>query len=314
VQLNHLLTHAEDSAVACQTQSEEIATELTAPLLGLGALAALLLGPIQAAALLNAQLGYDRDALVTTKALAYLNLARQQGILIKDCQVLQTLADVDTVLFDIDAIRRPDIDKAILGLRQHQVPYIYLLSPARASYATRLAERMGIDAVYRVVTPDDSAQILERLVTEGRRVCYVHMGHLDERLAGRAVVTVAVGDLAATVAAAQVVLLANDFTQLGCLLDLGRKFAAECRHSEQLTFWPGVISMASTLFLGTGLLASVLLNDLGVIVGAGQLDSLFAPTGPPKNQTDAPGYWRALVERFSAFNIKPSKQWLMVNN
>jgi hypothetical protein len=133
----------------------------------------------------------------------------------------------------------------------------------------------------------------------------VHTGRADERLYAHPVVTVAIGDLAATGAPAQVVLLANDFTQLTCLLDLSRKFAADCRRCEQLTFWPGAISMASTLFLGTGLLVSVLLNDLAVIVGAGPLaTTLVSPTDQPKSQTDAPGYWQVLAKQFSVFNSK----------
>jgi cation transport ATPase len=318
MQLDHLLTHAEASALACQTQSEEIATAITAPLLGLGVLATLLFNPIQAAALVNARLGYDRDALVTTKALAYLNVARQQGILIKDCQVLQALASVDTILFDIDTTRRPDIGEAIRGLRQQQVPNICLLSRVHANYASRLAARAGVDAVYPVATPADGAQVLERLWAEGRRVCYVHSAKLtDERLYAHAVVTVAVGDLGATGAPAQVVLLANDFTQISCLLDLGRKFAVDCRRCEQLTFWPGAVSMASTLFLGTGLLVSVLLNDLAVIVGADPLATArLALTEQPKSQTDVPGYWQALANQFPVFNSKVSvgkARWLRLS-
>lgn len=72
----------------------------TLPVLGLCAIALPTIGPIGAMAVMNSCFGFYMRVLAPIGMLNFLNLAFQQGILIKDGRVLDLLGEVDTIVFD----------------------------------------------------------------------------------------------------------------------------------------------------------------------------------------------------------------------
>lgn len=83
-----------------QLRAEALADRTVVPMLAVSALALPLLGPISAAAVLNAHFGYRVAVIAPIAILIYFRLMSQRGILVKDGQVLDSLSAVDTVVFD----------------------------------------------------------------------------------------------------------------------------------------------------------------------------------------------------------------------
>ncbi|WP_089719175.1 heavy metal translocating P-type ATPase [Candidatus Entotheonella palauensis] len=98
--IGDILRHTADFKTSIQSRGERLGDQMAAPFLGLGALAFPLVGPVGAGAVLLASFGYQMRLLAPLGMLNFLNLASQQGILIKDGRSLELLREVDTIVFD----------------------------------------------------------------------------------------------------------------------------------------------------------------------------------------------------------------------
>jgi len=99
-QIGEILSRTADFKMSIQLRGEEMADKLALPILVLAALALPILGPSGAVVVLNANVVYQVRILTPIGTLNFLNLASQNGILIKDGRVLELLNQVDTVVFD----------------------------------------------------------------------------------------------------------------------------------------------------------------------------------------------------------------------
>lgn len=90
---------------------------MVAPLLGLGALSWLTLGPWAAAAITGVGIGLVARIGGPMSMLSYMNVASRRGILIKDARALETFKTIDTIVFD---------KTGTLTLDQPQVRQIHL--------------------------------------------------------------------------------------------------------------------------------------------------------------------------------------------
>lgn len=95
-----ILTHTADFKSSVQSRGELYADRSALPTLGFASLALLTTGPVAAIAILNACFGFHLRVLAPVSMLSFLNLASQNGILIKDGRVLDLLTQVDTIVFD----------------------------------------------------------------------------------------------------------------------------------------------------------------------------------------------------------------------
>jgi Cu2+-exporting ATPase len=83
-----------------QSRGEELADKAVIPALGLSALAAGMVGPSGALAVINSDLGTGIRMAAPLGMLTSLTLCAQNGILVKDGRALELMRKVDTVLFD----------------------------------------------------------------------------------------------------------------------------------------------------------------------------------------------------------------------
>ncbi|MGB0849152.1 MAG: heavy metal translocating P-type ATPase [Thiolinea sp.] len=95
-----VLTQTADFKSSIQSRGERYADHSALPTLGIASLALITTGPVAATTILNACFGFHLRILAPAGMLNFLNLAAQQGILIKDGRVLDLLGEVDTVVFD----------------------------------------------------------------------------------------------------------------------------------------------------------------------------------------------------------------------
>ena len=115
-QISQMLMQTAEHKTDIQLRGERIADQTALPTLLLSAVTWPLLGIESALAVLQLGFGYTMRVIAPISTLNFLNIASQQGVLIKDGHALETLHSVDTVIFD---------KTGTLTLEQPQVCKIY---------------------------------------------------------------------------------------------------------------------------------------------------------------------------------------------
>jgi Cu2+-exporting ATPase len=100
MQIGKILEQTSEFKNSLQSQGEAIADRLAPFTLGLSALFLPLFGYAGAMTVLTNEFGYKMRLFAPTSMLTFLNLASQEGILIKDGRSLELLNQIDTVVFD----------------------------------------------------------------------------------------------------------------------------------------------------------------------------------------------------------------------
>ena len=125
--------------------------------------------------------------------------------------------------FAIEDPLRPDVERVVATLRQLGVSRIVLLTGDSEANARRVA-RLGFDAYHAEATPEEKAEIVERLTREGRRVAMVGDGLNDAPALSKASVGVSFqhgADLARE--SADVLVLREDLSALPDAIRLARR-------------------------------------------------------------------------------------------
>lgn len=98
--IGEILNKTASYQLALQSRGSEIAHRSALPVLALGGLTLVTLGPESALAILNSSFGVSVRVSAPVTMLNLLNIASYHAILLKDGRSLELLSDIDTVLFD----------------------------------------------------------------------------------------------------------------------------------------------------------------------------------------------------------------------
>lgn len=98
--IGHVLTQMNNFKGKWQLEGEKLENKTVLPTLILGGISFPILGPLGAAAIINAHFGYRMSVVSSIGILSYFRLMSQNGILIKDGRALELLSKVDTIVFD----------------------------------------------------------------------------------------------------------------------------------------------------------------------------------------------------------------------
>jgi Cu2+-exporting ATPase len=163
---------------------------------------------------------------------------------------------------------RPEAAAIVRELRARHVGAIHIISGDSEGTTRRLAEELGVDRYFANTLPEEKAAIIDRLQSEGRRVCYVGDGINDSIALRRAHVSVSLRG-ASTIATdvATVVLVDESLGRLGRLFDIAAEFERTLDQSLTSTVIPGLISMSGVLFLGWGIFTTIAINQVGFALG-----------------------------------------------
>jgi len=99
-QIGHILNNTLDFKSSVELKGQEIADKSALPTVALAILALPIAGKVAALAVLNACAGETIRLVAPIGLLNFLQMASDQGILIKDGRALELLNDVDTIVFD----------------------------------------------------------------------------------------------------------------------------------------------------------------------------------------------------------------------
>lgn len=255
------------------------AASMAAPVLGLGALAALLLDPVSALALMNSRLGYDVEKVAPLAWLTFLQQTAKAGILIKSPDVLPLLQQIDTIILNCPASAQADICLVIRNLRRHKINYVYVV--AQEQLLPRRLAQLGADDTFVMDSTHELAAKITQLQNTGRSVCYVGDGIEDSAAMRQATLGIAMysvttpagisSDTALADNQAQIIFIDSNLNCLPHLLHQARTFEEQLHTTFQLTYTPGLINLVSVLALQSGVLTSILLNNTGFMLALGQV-------------------------------------------
>lgn len=99
-QIATILQNVSRSRINFSSRMDNFADSMTAPILTLGGLAMLTMGPVSAAAIMSVGVGSLARVGVPLATLNYLNVAARHGLLIKDARSMELLKNVNTFVFD----------------------------------------------------------------------------------------------------------------------------------------------------------------------------------------------------------------------
>ena len=175
----------------------------------------------------------------------------------QDRGVSIVMVAIDTQLagvIELHATIRPEADEMIQALHKRGLRTC-IISGDHEHPTRQLAHELGIEQYFAETLPEDKAKIVERLQSEGRKVCFVGDGINDAIALQQAHVSISLGD--ASVAAtdtAQILLMDAEMGQLIQLLDLARKANANMRNTIILLAIPPILGVTGVLFFGFGLM------------------------------------------------------------
>lgn len=278
-QLEEWMKQTANGQTDWQSFGAHLADQMAIPMVGVGALAALALGPLGGITILNAKLGYDVSVLAPLALRRLLTMAYQEGILIKDPRVLEQVHQVDTVVFSLTTaapksgcpLGAPEAAAGLIpviqALHQRNLTVICLLTADLPHALPQWATDLGIKLVF-VTATEDKANVIERLRAAHHVVCYVGNGLTDAPVMQKADVAVSwCGGVDLAKDTAQVVFLDQRLNHLSQLFDLGHSFEASLRAAFLLTLTPGLLSVACAFLPNVGFAASILLENAGLLAG-----------------------------------------------
>jgi len=171
-------------------------------------------------------------------------------------------------IIELQATIRPETKKVIRQLQQRGLS-TYIISGDQQKPTQQLAQEVGIEHYFAETLPENKAKLIEQLQSKGKSVCFVGDGINDSIALKKANVSISLRG-ASTVATdtAQIVLMHNNLNQLIQAFDVAKDFDNNMQLNTLTTILPGVITLYGAFFLKFGVLSSVILNDMGVVIGA----------------------------------------------
>jgi Cu2+-exporting ATPase len=167
---------------------------------------------------------------------------------------------------ELRASVRPEVPEIIKGLRARGIKHIAIISGDHEAPTRKLAEQLGMDRYFAQVLPTDKAAYVEKLQSEGRKVCFVGDGINDAIALKKANVSISLrGATSIATDTAHVVFMEPGLGKLCELRDIARALESNVRKSWVLILVPNIICIAGVFTLGFGIAMSVLTNNVAAI-------------------------------------------------
>lgn len=236
----------------------------------------------RAAGFLTTSFGAQMKPLGPHTLTNFVNLASQQGILIKDGRSFEFAKLINIVMIDASLFAQPSIraqlKSTIEELRAYRWPMqalskhpftVYLLADNDRLDMKELISEFGFDDGFVEPVLDNRVKLIEQLQQQGRFVCYIGDGTQQAAVMEKSMMSISIGG-AATIKqdVAQVVLTDKHLGQLPKFFELAEQFNAKQRFNLAWPFLMDVVDIFTTVFVHFGLTYSVLFAHTGTLVSA----------------------------------------------
>jgi len=182
--------------------------------------------------------------------------------------VLVAIGEQVVGAIELQPTLRPEAKAVVAALRQRGIKTCHIISGDHESPTRRLAEALGMDSYSAQTLPEQKAEIIARMQAEGKVVCYIGDGINDAIALKSADISVSLrGASSVAVDTAQVILMRQNLNQLTEVFDLAKDFDRHMKTCFTITLSPGIITLFGAFFLHFGMIASVILNQLGLWTG-----------------------------------------------
>ncbi|MFM8277955.1 MAG: heavy metal translocating P-type ATPase [Cyanobium sp.] len=186
-----------------------------------------------------------------------------------DGHALVFVAEDDAVIgaLELAAVVRPEARATIDWLR-HLGLSLYIISGDHEAPTAKLAAELGMDGYFANTLPNQKAERLQELQSQGKHVCFIGDGINDAVALRQAEVSISLRG-ATTVAtdAAQIILMEDDLTQLRPTWALALGFEDCLADQTRQSMMFSLVAASGVLILPFGLLLTELLWGVQVISG-----------------------------------------------
>lgn len=256
------------TAIPESASSMAVREQMAPYILGLGALAAVWLNPISAAALMQDSLSYESEALTPMLQSSFLTVAAQYGVLMRSMSAIATLSQIDTLVFNQATLQQPGLAALIAGIRQHHEYTIYLFTSSQQPVMHQGQLQIDSDHLFPVSSLAEESAQMQQWRSKGKRICYIGDGVSDHEVIEQAEIAISLHgltDLADNRAA--IILLDGSLQRLPYLLQLAQEFATQQNRTLLINYVAGLCGLASVLLFNAGVVTVLLLNGAGVVAG-----------------------------------------------
>lgn len=169
----------------------------------------------------------------------------------------------------LQATVRPEAKRVVEALHQRNLSVVIISGDGEQS-TRNLAYELGVKRYYAETLPEEKARLIAQLQHEGRTVCFVGDGINDAIALKQANTSISLrGASTAATDTAQIILMDQSLNQLCTALDIAKDFDANMRLSFAMTIIPGLIGLYGAFLLHFGLVAPIVLNNIGLAIGLG---------------------------------------------
>jgi heavy metal translocating P-type ATPase len=179
---------------------------------------------------------------------------------------------------------RPEVPELIRALRDRGL-HIYIISGDHEAPTRHLAATLGIESYFAEVLPSDKAALVEKLRSEGRKVCFVGDGINDAIALKKSNASISLSG-ATTIATdtAQVVLMDGSLRRIPFLFDLAKDFDSNVRRGVIINVVSSALAIGGVLFMNFGVASSLLLYNASLLlsVGNAHLPALRGKAAPER--------------------------------
>jgi Cu2+-exporting ATPase len=170
---------------------------------------------------------------------------------------------------ELQATIRPESESVIRELRELGLS-LHIISGDHSAPTKALANQLEIENYHAEVLPENKAEIIKRLQSEGRSVCYIGDGINDAIALQEANVSVSIrGASSVATDTAEVILMDQDLNRLTDLFHLAKEYDDNVKSTSRMVTVPSVLNLGLGLVPQVGIAASIGLSAFSVLASFG---------------------------------------------
>jgi len=171
---------------------------------------------------------------------------------------------------ELHTMLRPEVTRVLKQLRQTGVKHLAIVSGDHKLPTQKMAKSLGMDSYYYDITPENKANIVERLQKAGKSVCFVGDGINDAIAMKKANVSISIhGATSIATDVAEIVLMDGTLSNLADIFEISKKLESNLHNSLKICIVPGIIKIGGFFLLNFGILTASLVDAAFFFVGVG---------------------------------------------